>query len=112
MEPAAFEAWLTQQAAPAHTTEEDEGAALFLKNGCGACHTVRGTPAAGRVGPDLTHFASRPTLGAGILENTQANRERFIANTREIKPTALMPGFDMLPETEIAAIAAWLGRLP
>src|SRR5690606_16989244 len=61
-EPAAFEAWLTQQAAPAHTTEEDEGAALFLKNGCGACHTVRGTPAAGRVGPDLTHFASRPTL--------------------------------------------------
>jgi len=110
MEPEAFEAWLAREAAPAEAPAE-EGGALFLKNGCGACHAVRGTPAAGRVGPDLTHLAGRPMLGAGILENTQANRERFIAHTREIKPAALMPGFGMLPETEIAAIAAWLGTL-
>jgi len=111
MEPEAFQAWLTREANPAAASAEQGGQALFLKNGCGACHTVRGTPAGGRVGPDLTHLASRPTLGAGTLENTQENRVRFIAQTREIKPAALMPGFGMLPETEIAAIAAWLGTL-
>ncbi|MXP64396.1 cytochrome c oxidase subunit II [Roseomonas sp. M0104] len=110
MEPAAFQRWLAEEGRPA-AAPAGEGAALFLKNGCGACHTVRGTPAAGRVGPDLTHLASRPTLGAGILDNTRANREHFITHPREIKPSALMPGFGMLPEGEIAAIAAWLGRL-
>ncbi|MDJ0388097.1 cytochrome c oxidase subunit II [Roseomonas sp. E05] len=125
MEPEAFAAWLAHEASPAEVSPAQaspaqaspasapaaEGQALFLQNGCGACHTVRGTAAAGRVGPDLTHLASRPTLGAGTLENTQANRMRFIAHTREIKPSALMPGFAMLPEEDIAAIAAWLGML-
>lgn len=110
MEPEAFTEWLTAQAQPVQATA-DPGQAAFLRHGCGACHTVRGTAAAGRIGPDLTHLARRPTIAAGILENTQENRITFIAQPRAVKPAALMPEFGMLPQQEIAAIATWLGGL-
>ncbi|MDB5370348.1 MAG: cytochrome c oxidase, subunit [Roseomonas sp.] len=114
MEPSEFEAWAAAQIRPAAVgpvTGPGEGAALFLARGCAACHTVRGTGAAGRIGPDLTHLGGRETLAAGILPNTVANIDRFIRETREIKPGARMPSFGMLPEHESAAIAAWLGSL-
>ncbi|RKK04172.1 c-type cytochrome, partial [Teichococcus wenyumeiae] len=85
--------------------------ALFLARGCGACHTVRGTAAAGRVGPDLTHLGARPTIAAGILPNSPENIDRFIRETQAIKPAARMPSFGMLPPAESAAIATWLGSL-
>ncbi len=85
-----FEKWLIHQASPASgpadsstiqaedpaavaspaavtSAQSQPGHALFLATGCGACHTVRGTPAQGSVGPDLTHFGSRLSLGAGIF---------------------------------------------
>ncbi len=40
------------------------GLRLFLSTGCGACHRIAGTKAAGEIGPDLTHLASRGTIGA------------------------------------------------
>ncbi|MCP3054074.1 cytochrome c oxidase subunit II [Aurantimonas marianensis] len=98
------------QARPAAVTE-GEGAARFLERGCGACHTVRGTPADGAVGPDLTHIASRRTIGAGLLETTPANIAAFIRSPTHVKPGAEMPAFAMLPEAEITAIADWLGAL-
>ncbi|WP_159994664.1 cytochrome c oxidase subunit II [Roseomonas sp. 18066] len=110
MEPEAFEAWLAAEMAPA-ATPRGEGAALFLARGCGACHTVRGTAAAGRIGPDLTHLAGRHSLGAGILPNDAATIDRFIREVDRIKPSARMPGFAMLPPAETAAIAGWLGSL-
>lgn len=110
MEPEEFDAWVDAQMAPV-APEQVAGAALFLARGCGACHAVRGTQAAGRIGPDLTHLASRPTIGAGTLENTVPELDRFIRHTREIKPAARMPSFDMLPPAETASIAAWLGSL-
>lgn len=113
VEPAEFEAWLAREAAPAAAVEPaaQAGEAAFLANGCGACHSVRGTAARGAIGPDLTHLASRPTIGAGILENSAENRAAFIARVDQIKPSARMPAYGTLPETEIAAIAAWLGTL-
>ena len=75
MEPAGFATWLAQQYAPAQPPVlplAARGAELFLATGCGACHTVRGTPANGVVGPDLTHVGSRQSLGAGILPNDPA----------------------------------------
>lgn len=112
VEPAEFEAWLAREAAPAIAgAAEGEGQAAFLAHGCGACHSVRGTAARGVIGPDLTHLADRPTIGAGILENSAANRAAFIARVNEIKPAARMPAYGTLPDTEIAAIAAWLGTL-
>jgi cytochrome c oxidase subunit 2 len=82
-----------------------------VKNGCGACHTVRGTEANGRVGPDLTHIASRQTIAAGLLPTNVANIARFIHSTDHVKPGVEMPSFGVLPDTEIDAIAQWLGRL-
>ena len=88
-----------------------QGVNAFLGNGCAACHTVRGTPASGSIGPDLTHVASRLTLGAGLLENNRENLTAFIRATDHVKPGVEMPAFGMLPDDDIAVIANWLGEL-
>ncbi|MDQ1081885.1 cytochrome c oxidase subunit II [Pseudoroseomonas cervicalis] len=114
MEPEAFAAWLRAQAAPAPAPAEPplaEGQRLFLAEGCGACHAVRGTAARGQLGPDLTHLGSRPSLGAGLLDNTREHRMRFIRETDRLKPAARMPAYAGLAEPELAAIADWLGSL-
>jgi cytochrome c oxidase subunit 2 len=108
MEPAEFDAWLARETVPA-LPGGDSGA--FLASGCGGCHTVRGTEAAGTIGPDLTHLADRRTIGAGILPNTPENLKRFIADTERVKPSVRMPSFGMLPPADIEAIAAYLGSL-
>lgn len=108
MAPQDFEAWLTREAAPSASTTDD---GAFLANGCGGCHTVRGTAATGTIGPDLTHLADRLTLGAGMLPNTGENRRRFIAEAETLKPGIRMPSFAMLPAGELDAIAAYLGSL-
>jgi cytochrome c oxidase subunit 2 len=87
------------------------GQELFLANGCGACHTIRGTPANGVVGPDLTHVGSRLSLGAGILPNEPEAFVRWIARTDEVKPGVHMPAFGMLPSQDVQALAAYLDSL-
>lgn len=109
-----FTRWLTQQAAPAPSPTESlaaRGQELLLANGCGACHTIRGTPADGVVGPDLTHVGSRLSLGAGILPNEPDNFVRWIAHTQDVKPAVQMPAFGMLPPEELRALAAYLDSL-
>jgi len=109
-----FDRWLRRQAAgaaPAAQPLAERGRASFLANGCGACHTVRGTPAAGRVGPDLTHVGSRLEIAAGALPNNAEALQRWIERPHEAKPGALMPGFAMLAPIEVRTIAAWLEGL-
>jgi len=105
-----YAAYVAAQAEPAAVTEHP-GLDLFLKNGCSACHTVRGTQANGSVGPDLTHVAGRRTLAAGLLPTTEENIAAFTRSTDHIKPGVEMPSFGVLPEEDIAAIAEWLGSL-
>ncbi|WP_244492158.1 c-type cytochrome [Aureimonas sp. AU12] len=105
-----YAAKVAAEAAPAAVLDHP-GREAFERNGCGACHQVRGTPSAGLVGPDLTHLAARQTLGAGILPVTPDNIARFVALTEHEKPGVQMPAFAMLPEAEIAAMAQWLGAL-
>ncbi|MHA6646082.1 cytochrome c oxidase subunit II [Mesorhizobium sp. A623] len=109
MERGEFDAWIAGEAKPSAGATAGEEA--FLRNGCGACHRVDGTEAQGTLGPDLSHLASRLTLGAGILPNTEETISRFIAAPDTIKPGSKMPAFGMLPEAEIAAIAAYLKGL-
>jgi cytochrome c oxidase subunit 2 len=45
-----------------------------------------GTSAAGQVGPDLTHFASRLTIAAGTLANNKGNLAGWIADPQNMKP--------------------------
>jgi cytochrome c oxidase subunit 2 len=72
---------------------------------------VRGTPARGTVGPDLTHVGGRLSLAAGTLPNDAATFSRWIAVTHEIKPGAQMPAFGMLPSQELDVLAAYLEAL-
>lgn len=67
--------------------------------------------AAGTIGPDLTHLASRATLGAGILPNERDSLIRWIAATDKIKPRVHMPAFGMLATADLQGLAAWLGSL-
>ena len=111
MAPSAFSDWLENQARPARgpdTERARRGLELFLSTGCGACHTIRGTQAEGRVGPDLTHVGSRATIGAGTLPMSLENMRRWIAAPDHAKPGVRMPSFAMLPESEIALIAEYL----
>jgi cytochrome c oxidase subunit 2 len=109
-----FSRWLTQQVQPSQPGVEPlavSGQELFLRNGCNACHTVRGTPARGVIGPDLTHVGSRLSLAAGTLANEPDAFQRWIAHTTEVKPAANMPAFHMLPQEELRALAAYLEGL-
>jgi cytochrome c oxidase subunit 2 len=63
------------------------------------------------VGPDLTHFGSRLSVGAGIFANTPETLLRWIAHTEQLKPGVLMPSFDMLPKEELEAMTAYLEGL-
>jgi len=85
-----------------------KGRDLFLSRGCGACHTVRGTGATGRTGPDLTHVGSRTSIAASVLSNEINDFHTWLTDTDDVKPGVLMPSFDMLPEDEGGALAAWL----
>jgi cytochrome c oxidase subunit 2 len=87
-----------------------QGRELFMASGCGACHRVAGTEANGLAGPDLTHLASRLTLGAGILPNHRGTLMGWIADSQSIKPGNRMPTYDRLSAEELNHIAAWLER--
>jgi cytochrome c oxidase subunit 2 len=109
-----FDAWLAREATPARlpTTERQRvGQRLFLENGCGACHSVRGTDAAGTIGPDLTHVGSRLSLAAATLPNDEAAFARWIEDNQHIKPDNLMPSFRQFTADELAAVAAYLDSL-
>lgn len=105
-----FDRWVAHQREPAFTGDP-RGAALFVATGCGACHTVRGTPAGGTLGPDLTHVGGRRSLAALTLRNDPAAFARWIAHPDRVKPGALMPAFDMLPRDDLRALAAYLEGL-
>ncbi|MBL9169225.1 MAG: cytochrome c oxidase subunit II [Verrucomicrobiales bacterium] len=110
----AFDRWLEHQAEDSNhvlTPHANLGRELFLANGCGACHQVRGTTARGSIGPDLTHFASRQTIAAGTAPNDSASLQKWLAHPQLPKPGADMPAYGMLPHEELQAIAAYLQEL-
>jgi cytochrome c oxidase subunit 2 len=112
--PDQFAAWLEREGAPAAAPNDPflrEGRELFLISGCGACHTIRGTPADGRLGPDLTHVGGRMSLGAGILPNNVGTIAGWIAGAQHIKPANKMPSFNTFSGAELRALAAYLASL-
>jgi cytochrome c oxidase subunit 2 len=99
--PAMFSAWQSAQLRPAARPIDPEarkGLALFEQTSCVSCHAINGTIAGARVGPDLTHFASRRQLGAGIADNTPENLHRWLADPQQVKPGAKMPDFKLTDE--------------
>ena len=114
MEQAAFDEWYGAQTLPAREpalASEAAGQELFESSGCGACHTVRGTGAAGTIGPDLTHVGSRVSLAAGILPNNRGTLAGWISSAQHLKPGNAMPSFDTLSGPELRALAGYLESL-
>ena len=106
MEPAAFDAWLAREGAPAQA--EGPGVRLFAAHGCAGCHAIRGSGAAGEIGPDLTHVGGRAHLGAGIRPMNAPELARFIRAAPDVKPGARMPAYPQMPAAEAEAIARTL----
>jgi cytochrome c oxidase subunit 2 len=102
-----FEAWVAQQAAAA-ASGGSRGQQVFMSNTCVSCHTIRGVSTAAEVGPDLTHFGSRTTLGAGVADNSPDNLRRWIRDPGDFKPGVLMPAFGNLSDADLAALADYL----
>ena len=111
LESTEFEQWLEDQLEPASAVDNSEGASVFVANGCAACHTVRGTEARGRVGPDLTHLASRRALGSGILPNDRAGLQRWLLELTELKPEVHMPSYEMLNDQDLDSLVTYLENL-
>lgn len=83
---------------------------VFKTMSCISCHAVAGTEANVRVGPDLTHFASRAEIGAGILPMSPENITRWMRNPQAIKPGVKMPNFGFT-EQQLADLSAYLQTL-
>ncbi|CAA9222428.1 MAG: Cytochrome c oxidase polypeptide II [uncultured Acidimicrobiales bacterium] len=108
--PAEFDQWLAAQGAPAASPTSSTagtGRDLFLRSSCAGCHAVRGTSAAGTLGPDLTHLASRETIGAGTLSMQRGPLTGFVRNAQDAKPGAAMPPTELTPE-ELSAVVDYL----
>ncbi len=106
-----FEKWQQRERAGAAVSVGDPGVQQFLANGCGGCHRVRGTPAQGVIGPDLTHVGSRLSLGAGILSADHQGFRDWLARHQQLKPENRMPAYDILSDAELDSIAAYLVAL-
>jgi cytochrome c oxidase subunit 2 len=108
----AFKRWLAAQARPAAPAPAAAraGERLFLTGSCSTCHTIRGTPARGYVGPDLTHVASRTTIAALALPNGTAELLRWIANPQHVKPGNQMPDSN-LTAAQLQSVVGYLQTL-
>ena len=112
-EQGAFDEWLRVQrqgAAAVSDAEASAGQQAFMSRQCAACHTVRGTSADGKTGPDLTHVGGRTSIAAGLLPTTRGSLAAWIADPQTLKPGNNMPLVPMSPE-ELRAISAWLASL-
>jgi len=96
-------------AIPATDLLASKGAQVFANSPCTTCHMIQGV-SKGYIGPDLTHFASRTTLAAGVLKNTPENVANWIENPQETKPGANMPAL-LLPGPKMNALVAYLESL-
>jgi cytochrome c oxidase subunit 2 len=108
---AAFDRWIAQQRRPADVDESvAAGRRIFQGTSCVNCHTIAGTAANGRFGPDLTHVMSRDTIASGVAPNTGENLRRWIRKPDDIKPGSRMPAMN-LTERELDAVTAYMASL-
>ena len=109
-----YQRWLaTQQqpAAPPTHSVARLGEQLVVQGPCAMCHTISGTPAAGIVGPDLSHLASRATIAAGALPNDRASLAGWISNAPALKPGVGMPALPQFTGRQLLAITTYLESL-
>jgi cytochrome c oxidase subunit 2 len=115
--PEDFVGWVSGQQAKAAEAPPGsaaaEGAELFAQfpgGSCVACHAIDPGGEGARVGPNLAHFASRTTFGAGLFLNDQELLERWLRNPGAMKAGAKMPDYN-LSNDHIEALVAYLQSL-
>ena len=112
--PEDFAAWRRRESGAARSPDNpflQQGFQAFFDHGCNACHALRGTPADGDFGPDLTHVGSRLSLAAGTLPNNQGTLAGWIADAQTLKPGNRMPSFNNLDGQTLRALSAYLESL-
>ncbi len=109
--PERFRSWLANMAAPAQrpgTALARQGTRAFQTLSCAGCHTIRGTAADGRVGPDLTHLQTRRTLAALTIPESKLGE--WISDPQHAKPGNKMPGIGM-SQADHQALLSYLESL-
>lgn len=109
--PEEFDRWVRdQQQATSVATNVANSSKTFFANSCVNCHTIRGTSAQGKFGPDLTHLMSREMLAGGVVPNTSDNLRLWLRDPQKIKVGCLMPNMQMT-DTEVDQVVAYLQTL-
>jgi cytochrome c oxidase subunit 2 len=112
--PADFDRWLLRRSTGAGTTaqsdEATKGQVVFTRESCAGCHTIRGTSAQGTVGPDLSDFGSRRTIGGATVPNTPDELAKWITNSQAIKPGNIMPPISLSP-SDLQSVVTYLEGL-
>lgn len=113
MTPPDYQAWVARSSRPAEVPADlaELGPQTFSASGCPACHTIDGVAGAnGVIGPDLSHFGSRTTLGAGIRQNTAEELSAWLADPQAVKPGNIMPNLHLRPR-DIEVLVSYLHSL-
>ena len=111
--PQTYERWAQSQREAAPQPEDlrrRRGQEVFVAGPCAMCHTIQGTSANARTGPDLTHLASRATLAAGTVPNNRGQLAAWILDPQSIKPGANMPANRLSPD-DLHALLDYLQSL-
>jgi cytochrome c oxidase subunit 2 len=108
-----FKQWYSDALSTAHSPDTDSrarGQQVFLSTTCAVCHMISGTDARATIGPDLSHIASRPFIGAGTLPNNRGNLAAWIVDPQHIKPGIKMPPNPLEP-ADLQALLDYLESL-
>jgi cytochrome c oxidase subunit 2 len=109
--PGEFEKWAAaQQHDAASDPQVKAGRDLFFSTSCVNCHTIKGTEAQGKFGPDLTHLMSRETLGSGAALNAPETLRNWVRNPQRLKEGCYMPDMQITDE-EVDQIVRYLRTL-
>ncbi|MFO0949459.1 MAG: cytochrome c oxidase subunit II [Planctomycetota bacterium] len=109
--PEDFDRWAADQKKPGSQEEQVKADRdLFLSQACMNCHTIAGTTAKGKFGPDLTHLMSRQTIGSGVAPNDHENLKKWVYDAPSLKPGCKMPSLH-LSEAEVERIVRYLETL-
>ena len=111
---AEFDQWVSATKAVTEPVQAETAAAQagqeVFNNSCIGCHAVtpaNTTPEQARMGPNLTDFGSR-TRVAGILEHSEENIKKWIADPEAYKPGNKMTGAYSLTTEEVDAVTQYL----
>jgi cytochrome c oxidase subunit 2 len=112
--PGDFAAWIPLAVKEANIPLDPQtavGRQLFLSLACAGCHTIKGTTAGGKVGPELTHLMSKKSIAGGALSPVnEENLKKWISNPPAVKPGTIMPKLD-LSQQQIDDIVLFLQTL-